>query len=185
VATKPRRDVDGVGSWMIEPCTIYLALFHSPSLPSFCAPCGIMVAKIFTVPLPFPGPGILKPAEIAIPHSIPRMSILLALLRHPAVLASACPSASINARSHEIGLPRPLARIVAVPFAKHNRTAARRRAAAGARGAFQSRNLVKHASDPAVFASLHSAAAAERRARRGEMRRASQENERSHSMAGA
>ena len=161
---------------MIGPCPIYLALFHSPSLPSFCAPCGIVVAKIFTVPLPFPGPGVPKPAEIAIPHSIPRMSILLALLRHPAVLPTASPSASINTRSHELGLPRLLARIVAVAFAKHNRPPARRRTAAGAHGALQSRNLVKHAPDPAVFASLHSA---------GEMRRASQQKGRGHSVAAA
>src|SRR5689334_20562900 len=53
-ATKPTRDVDEVGPWMIRPCPSYLALFHSPSLPSSCAPCGIVVAKIFIVPLPFP-----------------------------------------------------------------------------------------------------------------------------------
>ena len=147
------------------------------------APCGIVVAKIFTVPLPLPGPGIPKQAEIAIPHPIPRMSILLALLRHPAVVPTASPSPSINARSHDLGLPRPLAWIVAVPFAKHNRPPARRRAAAGAHGALQSRNLVKHAPDPAVFASLHAAEAAEAPARRGAMRRASQENGRSHSVA--
>ena len=144
-----------------------------------------MVAKIFAVPLPFPGPGIPKPAEIAIPHPIPRMSILLALLRRPAVLPTASPSPSVNARPHELGLPRPLARIVAVPFAKHSRPLPRRRAAAGVRDSLQSQNLVKHAPGPAVFASLHSAEAAEAKALRSEMRRASQENGRSHSVAAA
>ncbi len=185
MAARPTRDVDGVGSWMIRPRPICLALFHSPSLPSLCSPCGIVVAKIFTVPLRFPGQGIPKPAQIAIPHPIPRMSILLALLRHPAVLPTASPSPSVKARLHELGLPRPLARIVAVPFAKHNRPSARRCVAAGARGGLQSRNLVKHAPDPAVFVSLHSAEAAEAPALRGEMRRASQEKRRSHSAAAA
>src|SRR5947207_1177152 len=150
---------------MIGPCPIYLALFHSPSLPSFCAPCGIVVAKIFTVPLPFPGPS--SPSRLKLPYHIRSRACPFSLrcLRRPAVLPTTSPSPSVNARSHELGLPRPLARIVAVPFAKHNRPPARRRAAAGTRGALQSRNLVRHAPDPAVFASLHSA---------GEMRRASQ-----------
>jgi len=139
------------------------------------------------VPLPFCTVPAFAPdgLQFAISHPIPHMSILVATLRQPAVLPSVSPSPSVKACAHEPGLVRPLARIAAVPFAGRNRPPAGRRAAAGACATFQSWNLVKHAPDPAVFASLHSAEAPEAPALRGETGRASDEKERSQSVAAA
>jgi hypothetical protein len=129
-----------------------------------------VVAKIFTVPLPFstvpalPSDGL----QFAISHPIPRMSILVTSLRQPAVLPTASPSPLAKARSHEVGLTQALAWNARLPFAGRNRRTARQGAgAAPARGGLKSHKLVKHPPQPAVFASLHFAAALEARAGRG------------------
>ena len=177
-------------SWITRRTAIDFALFHSPPSPCLCASCVIAVAKIFTLPLPFCTVPAFAPdgLQFAISHPIPYMSILVATLRQPAVLPSVSSSPSVKACSHELGSACPLARIAAVPFAGPNRPSSRRRAAAGGRATFQSWNLLKHAPDPAAFASLHSAEVPEvpeAPAPRGKTRRASDEKERSHSVAAA
>jgi len=114
------------------------------------------------------------------------MSILITSLRQPAVLPTVHPSPWGKTCFHEVGLPRAAARIAPLPLAGCNRRATWQGAAtARARGNLKPRILVKHAPHPAVFASVHSAAAVERQAGQGEMPRASRKNGRGHSAAAA
>jgi hypothetical protein len=102
VAIGPSCDIDAVSSWTTT-CAIDLCPLPFPTFALFVCFLLIVVAKIFTVPLPFstvpafPSDGL----QFAISHPIPRMSILVTSLRQPPVLPTVCPSPSA---SHDIGL---------------------------------------------------------------------------------
>jgi hypothetical protein len=166
---------DGVGSYN-SAGSIDLCLFHSPPLPSLCG-------SFVLLPLArccHPQTGCNSPYHIR----IPRMSILVISLRQPAVLPTALPSPWGTACSYEVGLRRTAARIAPLPFAGRHRQAPRQgTAAARSRGGLDPRKRLKHGPHPAVFVSLHSAAALEAQVGRGETPRASREKERSQSAA--